>query len=520
MSWRAHAGGALTAAVIVASLTVAGAQRSGLDTRVNEAARMGDVASLRALVRQRIDVNAEVNGFTPLLWAAYRSDAEMARLLLAAGADPDRVNRLGMTPMLLTSRNGDAQLVELLLKAGVSARSAYYDGETALMAAAGAGSARAVRLLLDAGADVNARERVQEQTALMWAAIDGHSAVVRTLLDAGADVNAVARPTRLAHEDGNGGRIWPDFPTGGLTALMFAARQGHLDVARLLADRGAALDVANPDGLTAMMMAILNDRLDLAAMLLDKGAPVNDGSLYEVVRLHNLAADEPVPTGTNSVARPWPDHDNLASPLDLITRLVERGADPNRIATHILHPEATHTPAPIDQSPLRRALQAQDVAAVRALLGRGASPDVVEGGVTSLMSVAGLVRPAAGRGAPPALFRYPAQRDGVAVARTLLDAGADVNAASPVGDTALHAAAQSGNVAIVQLLADAGARLDARNSAGLTPLDVASGRQAPGAPAAGRGGARGRGGRGGVPQPQPQAMALLRKLMGLPESTP
>src|SRR4029077_13795415 len=88
-------------------------------------------------------------------------------------------------------------------------------------------------------------------------------------------------------------------------------------------------------------------------------------------------------------------------------------------------------------------------------------------------------------------------------------------------ETALHAAAQTGTVAMIRLFAEHGAKLDVQNKAGFTPLDIAMGK---GAPAGGRG-ARGGGGappgRGGGPGgPQPQAIAALRELMGLPPLAP
>jgi ankyrin repeat protein len=256
-------------------------------------------------------------------------------------------------------------------------------------------------------------------------------------------------------------------------------------------------------------------------MLLEHGAAPNDGSLYEAIVMHNLRTNET----TGEATRPRIAHANTLTLVDLIARLLDRGADPNRIAGHTLHADGTGQPAPVNESPFVQALRAQDVAALRLLLRKGASANLItEAGFTPLMVAmgagAGRGGFAGGFGAVPAGFRHPSERSPIEAVKVLLDAGADVNGAARNGDTALHTAAQSGNVAMIQLLADRGVTLDVQNKAGLTPLDLAMGKRAPGADAGrgGRGGGPGRGGAGGGPQPQ--AVVLLRKLMGLPALPP
>jgi ankyrin repeat protein len=380
------------------------------------------------------------------------------------------------------------------------------------MAAAAAGSAEGVRLLLAKGGNVNARESVGGQTALMWAAGEGQTEVVKVLLEAGADPNVVGRVTALPRLRGDGGRMWVDYTSGGLTAAMFAARSGQPDIVRLLADHGADLNHANPDGLTALLIAVINDRTDAAAALLDKGANPNDGSMYEVVNLHNLRTNETVGEATRP--RPW--NKNAVSPIDLLAKLLDKGGDPMAVATHTLHADTTGQPGPANQSAFARALQAQDVDALKVMLAKGLDVNLMSDTGTPLMSMmAGGGRFGGGFGAQPAGYRFPGPRSAADAAKLLIAAGADVNAQRPNGETALHLAAAAGNVAMIQLLTDNGARLDITTAAGFTPLDYAMGKQpAPPAPARGGGGFPGRG--GGPPQPQPQAIALLRQLMGLP----
>ena len=495
------------------SLLTTAALVADRDVRLAEAVRRGDTALVASLVRQKVDVNAaEPDGSTALLWAAYRNDPATARGLITAGANVNAANRLGVTPLLLAARHGNPQLLEALLVAGADPHTLYEDGETSLMAAAASGSLESVNLMLTAGVDVNAKEQAEGQDALMWAADAGHLAVVQRLLAVGANPKLVAHASSLPNVRGDGGRMWTNHSNKGLTALMLAARQGHIDVARALVKAGAPLDHANPDGVTTLMIAVMNDRLDMAAMLISEGASVNDGSLYELVHLHNLRTNETVSEAT----RPRPTHENATTPVDLANAMLERGADPNRVATHTLNIDGTGVPEPLNETPFVRALRSQDVAMLRLLVAKGANVNTATAGGQLPMTLAmGLGRPpfSGGFGVAPGPYRFDGERTPIDAVKLLIEAGADVNATAPSGDSPMHAAAQSGDVEIITLLAGRGATLDVRNNAGFTPLDVAMGKQPP---TSGRGG----GGAGPPPGPrsQPRAVAALRKLMGLPEA--
>ena len=224
-------------------------------------------------------------------------------------------------------------IIEALVGAGAKLDVSQPEGETPLMAVAAAGSVEAVRFLLARGAAIDARESAGGQTALMWASGEGHDDVVRALLEAGADPNVVGRVTVLPRLRGDGGRMWVDYTSGGLTAAMFAARGGHSEVLALLAAGGADLNRANPDGLTPLLIAVINDRADAAMTLLDKGADPNDGSMLEVVNLHNLRTNETVGEATRP--RPW--NVNKTTPIVLLEHMLNKGGDPMKVATHTLH---------------------------------------------------------------------------------------------------------------------------------------------------------------------------------------
>ena len=166
--------------------------------------------------------------------------------------------------------------------------------------------------------------------------------------------------------------------------------------------------------------------------------------------------------------------------------------------------------------------------------GRGGNPNA--GRTASMVTMTGGRAPAM-TGGPgylrsngPVPYREPGSRKPDDAFATLLKGGANPNAKAPDGKTLLHHEAQAANLEMISALSDAHVKVDEPNKDGLTALDVAEGKQAPGAAAArgargGRGappaggGARGRGGRGGGTTPQDVAK-LLRELMGLPPAPP
>ena len=89
------------------------------DSPLVQAAREGDIATVRALIAKRANVNeTSRDGSTALLWAAYHSDLAMAQALIAAGATTNTPNKYGVTPLLQASRTGATPVVQALLRAG------------------------------------------------------------------------------------------------------------------------------------------------------------------------------------------------------------------------------------------------------------------------------------------------------------------------------------------------------------------------------------------------------------------
>jgi ankyrin repeat protein len=472
------------AAALLAILATAAAQTASAS--ITTAAREGDVAAVRKLIATGTDVNApEADGTTPLLWAAYQSSPELVEMLLKAGADPNVANRFGVTPLLQAARIGDAGTVAALLQGKADYATATRDGETPLMAAARAGSVEAVKLFLQHGADPNAVEAFEDQTALMWATAEGHLDVVDTLLKAGADPNRKARLSELTKRSTR-----TDFPSGGFTALMWAVRDGNEPIVRRLLEGGADINQKDGDNATAMMLAIVNDRFDLAADLLKLGAdPKSDDSLYQAVEMHDATTDWRAKDGTRMRA----DHPNKLTALDMISALLDAGADPNKPFTGQLHSASMCCDTKGAGTPFFRAAVAADVEGMKLMIAHGADlewspkasdsgPPPPGGGVVGKTPL--MVAMNGGKGVgmaggpgdiregtkPP--FREVSNRNPADAVKLLLDSGANPNAKTPAGDSALHWAAFDGKPDIVRVLAAGGADLKLKDGSGRTALEV------------------------------------------------
>jgi ankyrin repeat protein len=438
-----------------------------------DAVKDGDRAAAISLLQQHADVNApEPDGTTALHWAVRQDDHEMVDRLIKAGAKVKAANRYGVTPLYLACVNGSAPMIARLLEAGADANSATTEGETALMTVARTGNVEAAKVLLAHGADVNSKEQWRQQTPLMWAVAESHPEMVRELIAHGADVNARQVTWNWERQITKEPREkW--MPLGGLTPLMFAARQGCLDCARILMKAGAEINAADPNNVSEMLLATINGHYDVAAFLLDQGGDPNIAdetgrtALYAAVDMHTMPeSNRPSPRET----------DNNLTSMDLIRSLLAHGANVNAQLKKI-QPYRTKLDRGDDTmlgagtTPMLRAAKAGDAEAIQALLAKGADPKLpTKSGITPLMAAAGL-----GTKEEDTTARKKTEAEAIASMKLCLDAGVDVNAGDNQGDTALHGAAQKGWDQVVQFLVDHGAKLDVKDKKGHTPLDAANG---------------------------------------------
>jgi ankyrin repeat protein len=419
------------------------------------------------------DINApEPDGTTPLHWAVRADDLAKVNQLLAAGADVKAANRYGVTPLYLACQNANAAIIERLLKAGADPDAVTTEGETALMTVARTGVVEAARVLLDHGAKVDAREEWHGQTALMWAVNEQHPAMVKELIAHGADVNAASKVNTWERQNTAEPREkW--LPLGGLTPLLFAARQGCVECEQILLEAGAKINTTDPEGVSPVLIAIINGHYDAAAFLLNKGADPNLAdetgrtALFSAVDFNTMPASN----------RPPPKViENQVSSLDLIKLLLDKGANVNaqlkkQQPYRAKLDRGQDTMLTTGTTPLLRAAKAADLPAMRLLLAKGADAKLAtRTGINPLMAAAGL-----GSKEEDATGRFKTEAEAIEAIQLCLDAGVDINAANGQGQTALHAAALKGYDKVVQFLADHGANLSAKDKQGKSPLDAALG---------------------------------------------
>ena len=414
---------------VAASAGLAEATQSAL---VAEAAERGDKAAVRALIKQAADVNAaQGDGMTALHWAAMSGDAELAQMLVYAGANVRATTRIGTyTPLYLASQQGHAAVIEALVKAGADATAATVNGTTPLMAAAQAGKVDAVKVLIDNGADVNARDGVRWQTPIMYAAAANRAAVIELLVAKGADLKLTSRVTDLSSlsREGMGfggnpqvpgapapGAAAPAGPPGrpqalpgpagaagarrapmpgidrnyqlnelisahgGLTPLLFAVRQGYAESVNALVRAGADVNqVSAGDKTSPLLLAIINGHFDVAKTLLDTGGNPNARSENGVSPLYAVLNVEWAPKAL--YPQPRAHMQQQLGYLDLMKQLIDKGVDPNaRLKMKVWYSGYSFDLSGVDEigaTPFWRAAYASDVAAMQLLVAAGADPNL------------------------------------------------------------------------------------------------------------------------------------------------
>ena len=471
---------AATALALVWATGAIAAEPAAPGMRLVEAAQTNDKAQALALIsRDAVKATAE-DGSTALLWAAHNDNVELAQALLKAGADPKKGNDLGATPMSEAATGGDTAMLKALLDGGADVESPSSENLTALMIVARTANVEAATLLLDHGAKVNAAESFDRQTALMWAANERQPAMVRLLIAHGADVNARSRvhdnDPRVTAEP----RVRYD-PSGGMTPLMFAAREGCADCAKALVEAGARINDYDPDNITPLILATLNAHFDTAKYLVNAGADVNRWDFWGRTPLWAAVDFNTLPRG----GRPDRPSTDDTTPIELVDLLLAKGANPNALLKFAPPYRDNGADRGGDQalttgaSVLMRAANGGDAEAVKRLLAAGARTDLAlqktwrgtMGGITPLMVGSGYANNVIDtRG------RLRTEAQAVETVKLLLDAKADVNARDDNGNTALTGAVLRGWNQMVRTLIAAGADPYQANNAGVSPYDIAKGK--------------------------------------------
>jgi ankyrin repeat protein len=448
---------------IVVAFAFGAANLYAAASEVADAAMKRDKAAVRSLVERKADVNApQVDGTTALHWAVQADDLDMVDLLIRAGARVSTPTREGVMPMQLAALNGSAATLGRLIKAGADVNGALTPtADTPLMMAARAGKAEAVQLLLDSGAKIDARETWGDTTALMWAVAEGNHAVVKLLIERGADVRARSKLLPSATGRGFEGatpsaaradQAAQENAGGLLTPLLFAAREGDLESARLLVAAGAEVNARDGDGKNALSLAIFNGGYDVASFLIDHHADVNQADAQRFTPLFWAVDRRNMETAPNF---PWVV---TADPLPLIKKLLDAGANVNALVNNTPRGRMREgSPRIVFATVLMRAAFSGDIELVKLLLAHGADTKVVSRDNETMLQAA------CGTGFIPGYNRGRTPAERLEVVKLLIELGQDVNAADDYGITALMVAGNIGDVGIIQYLIDKGADLGAHD---------------------------------------------------------
>jgi uncharacterized protein len=406
---------------------------------VADATMARDREAVKTLLKNGADVNAaQGDGMTALHWAARNGDAELAQMLLFAGANVKATTRLGgYTPLMMAAEQGHATVIAALVSGGADARAANALGTTPLMLAAASGNPQAVTTLVENGAEIDAREKTFGQTPLMFAASANRIEAVKALLKAGADITATSKVNNVGNlsgaeqeflaaasgsgnQAGGGGQgragqvVAPGATTpaaggggggggfgrggggkpgierpyfyneligtqGGHTALMLAARSGFADAVKVLVAAGADVNQNSAgDKTSPMLIAAINGHFDLAKWLLEQGANPNAASDNGVTPLYAALNVTWAPRALYPQPRAF--NQQQITYLDFMKALLEKGADPNkRLTKKVWYSEYNFDLAGVDEigaTPFWRAAFAGDVAAMQLLFDHGADPHI------------------------------------------------------------------------------------------------------------------------------------------------
>jgi ankyrin repeat protein len=294
----------------------------------------------------------------------------------------------------------------------------------------------------------------------MWAATEGHAEATKMLLDAGADPDAASYflpPDTARGFEGSSPRarqldeVGPVYHASGeMTALMFAAREGHMDTVKALTEGGANLNAVAGDGKDAQSLAIFNGNYAVASYLIDSGAALNTADARGFTPLFWAVDRRNMETAPNF---PWTITED---PLPLVKKLLDAGADPNQIINDT--PQARMrggSPRIVFATPLMRAAFSADLELVKLLLEYGADPDIKSRDNETTLGAA------AGTGFIHGFHKLLPYAERLEVIKLLVELGGDVNWQDDYGISPLMVAGNLGDVNIIQYLVDQGADLGA-----------------------------------------------------------
>ncbi len=397
--------------------------------------------------------------------------------LLRLGASPDAKDENGDSALHIACRLGHAPIVKTLLVEGANKDDVDATGRTPLHLASIAGDSASVKELLAAGADLGLRYRFEKRdiSALDCSTRLGHVEVMRLLMERGGMVTV---------------------QEGIRTPLHHAAEHNQVGAIELLVKEAANVDAKDADGWTPLLLAAVEGHGSAVEALCASGADVSlrvkthfcvehdDYSALDLASFYGWTGvmKTLIAYRSDVNALSWKGYSSLHKAAEggevaAIDVLVEAGA-------------RVHGPAGYE-SALHHAVEGKSAPAVEALVRHGADPEWHDDvAVTPLLRAVqlrhlGTVNALLAAGASPnvsgdeneTLLRAAVNTDmyyscSDDVLKVLLAHGARVDDTDTLGQTALHTAAAMTDGRVVDALVKAGASMVADNL-GWTPLHSA-----------------------------------------------
>ena len=511
-------------------------------TALHWAAVRGNGTLAELLLEAGADVTAKtrIGAYTPLHLAAREGAADVVRALLEAGAEPGATTRSGeASPLHLAAGAGSAEAVALLLDRGLDPdlREGEW-GQTPLIFAASAGRTGVVRLLLERGADpslvtqvrnVEELATVQTKAAARWQEVlkefrEAEGAAERTWQPSPSQLETAALEARKVLEDPEAlatdeDEEEEDEPQGsfnqnhlvgtwgGLTPLLHAVREGHMETVLALLEGGADINqLSAGDGTSPLLMAAVNGQFDVAIRLVEEGADPGMASVSGNTPLYAVLERQWANRSRYPQVR---EHEyQEASHLDVMAALLEAGADPNvRLEQHLWymsHISCGNFNCGLEvtwgATPFWRAAYGLDVEAMRLLALHGADPNIptrrpraparrpgeeeepdpsglppIPTGGPGVFPIHAASGVGYGTGFGGNAHRYAATGFMPAIRFLVEELGIDVNLRDYNGHTALHHAASRGDDEMVLYLVEHGADVTVVSREGQTTADMANG---------------------------------------------
>ena len=507
LHWAAKRGQVEVAEILIAAgADLEAATRLGNHLPLHVAAAAGQPGVAAALLAAGAPVDAVTGtGAQPIHFAAASGNARTVAVLAGHGADPNaRETEWGLTPLMFASVRGRTAAVEALVAAGAdpSVTASVLDVVERARLDNEERRARQARLAEErGGAGILFAERPENRGAGAGGrdrAPAGGAGLPPDPLNPEADIRDANAPKPLTYEE----RVRTH---GGLTALLFASREGRIESALALLAAGAEIDQrADGSGTTPLLMAAINGHFDLAMELLARGADPTLADSQGATPLYGTINTQWIPKARHPQPADYLQQET--SHLELMESLIEAGAEVNaRIDSSLWYTVFNVDQLGVDRSGATafwRAAYSLDIPAMKLLRKHGADPHLPTIRVPERRRLPRLVPEGAPdpSGLPPAPFGGPAvypihAAAGVgyglglaanshrhapdawlpAVKYLVEECGADATVRDHNGYTTIHHAASRGDTEMVRYLIDHGADPLAVARTGQTTIDLANG---------------------------------------------